>query len=100
LRGAYNAIAQLTPDEMGRRRGHPLQRQPRPGRGLRRTAVGHPRGDRHAQNAPRVKVERVRSFGAEVVFVEPTGEARSRRAAELAEREGLLLVSRQPMTVA
>jgi threo-3-hydroxy-L-aspartate ammonia-lyase len=92
LRGAYNAIAQLTPDEMGRgvvthSSGNHGQAVAYVARlfGIRAVIV-------MPQNAPRVKVERVRSFGAEIAFVEPTGEARSRRAAELVERDGLLLV--------
>lgn len=92
LRGAYNAIAQLAPAERGRgvvthSSGNHGQAVAYVARlfGIRAVIV-------MPDNAPRVKVERVRSFGADVVFVEPTGEARSRRAAEIVERDGLLLV--------
>jgi threo-3-hydroxy-L-aspartate ammonia-lyase len=92
LRGAYNAIAQLTPDEM--RRGVVTHSSGNHGQAVAYVAALF--GIRAVivmpHNAPRVKVERVRGFGAEVAFVEPTGEARSRRAAELVERDGLLLV--------
>lgn len=92
LRGAYNAIAQLTPDEQ--RRGVVTHSSGNHGQAVAyvarlfniRAVIVMP------QNAPRVKVERVRSFGGEIIFVEPTGEARSRRAAELVERDGLLLI--------
>ena len=43
-------------------------------------------------NAPRIKVERVREDGAEIVFVGPSSEERAARAAELARIDGLSLV--------
>ena len=43
-------------------------------------------------NAPRIKVERVREDGAEIVFVGPSSEERAERAAELARIDGLSLV--------
>lgn len=44
------------------------------------------------ESAPKVKVAAVRSHGAEVVFVPPIATARSAKADELAESEGLTLV--------
>src|ERR1035437_5276151 len=44
-------------------------------------------------NAPRIKVERVRADGAEIVFVGPSSEERAQRAAELARVEGFSLVA-------
>jgi threonine dehydratase len=43
-------------------------------------------------DAPRIKVERVREDGAEIVFVGPSSDERAERAAELARVEGLSLV--------
>lgn len=92
LRGAYNAIARL-PREVR-------------ARGL----VAHSSGN-HAQavaytarrlkipvvlviphTAPGVKVEACRRLGAEIVFVEPTHEARVATAERLAEAHGFALV--------
>ena len=44
-------------------------------------------------DAPRIKVERVREDGAEIVFVGPSSEERAARAAELAQVEGLSMVA-------
>jgi threo-3-hydroxy-L-aspartate ammonia-lyase len=92
LRGAYNMIAQLTPDEM--RRGVVTHSSGNHGQavayaarlfGIRAVIV-------MPENAPQVKVERVRRLGAEVALVEPTGEARRARADEFCRHEGLVLV--------
>lgn len=44
-------------------------------------------------NAPRIKVDRVRADGAEIVFVGPSSEERAVRATELAASEGLSIVA-------
>ncbi|MDG1533136.1 MAG: pyridoxal-phosphate dependent enzyme [Candidatus Thalassarchaeaceae archaeon] len=44
------------------------------------------------ENAPRVKIEGVRSHGAEITFCEPTLEARERTAAAVMERTGAAFV--------
>ena len=44
------------------------------------------------ENAPRVKIEGVRSHGAEITFCEPTLEARERTAAAVMERTGATFV--------
>src|SRR5271157_516453 len=53
-------------------------------------------------DAPRVKIERVRADGAEIVMVGPSSEERAQRAAELAERDGLAMVAPydDPATIA
>ena len=48
IRGAYNRIARLTPEEREPRRHRRQRRQPRAGRRLFRTPAGHPRRHRHA----------------------------------------------------
>ncbi len=92
LRGAYNAIAQLTPEQ--RRRGVVTHSSGNHGQAV--AYVARLFGIRAAivmpENAPNIKVERVRSFGGEVVFVEPSGEARRQRAEQLTADEGLELI--------
>ncbi|HYX52853.1 MAG TPA: threonine/serine dehydratase [Candidatus Limnocylindrales bacterium] len=92
LRGAYNKINSLTPEE--RLRG----------------VVAHSSGN-HAQgvayaaralsvkativmpsNAPRIKMKATRDFGAEIVEVGPAGNDRIRRAGELERERGLVPV--------
>ncbi len=91
-RGAYNAIASLSPDQ--RARG----------------VVAHSSGN-HAQgvawaaqrlgvravvvmpsNAPAVKLERTRAYGAEVVVVGPASDERASRAEEIAKSDGLAMI--------
>ena len=93
IRGAYNTLSQLSAE----------QRQ----RGI----VAHSSGN-HAQavalaarllgiravvvmpdNAPQVKVDGVRRYGGEIVFVGPANTERVQRAHEIADAEGLELVS-------
>jgi len=92
LRGAYNKISSLTPDE--RKRG----------------VVAHSSGN-HAQgvafaasalsvrativmpsNAPKVKLDATRSLGAEIVLVSPASEDRIRKAEELEKERGMIAV--------
>ncbi len=92
IRGAINALSQLTPEE------------------LERGVVTHSSGN-HAQaialaarllgtqawivmpeNAPKVKVAAVRGYGAEIVFCEPRVEAREATASEMIARTGAVLV--------
>ena len=49
IRGAYHAIAPLTAAEASAGRGHPLVRQPRPGRRAGGAGARNPRGDRDAR---------------------------------------------------
>ena len=92
IRGAYNAIAQLTAEHAAagvvtHSSGNHAQGVARAARllGVRAVIV-------MPDNAPAIKVERVRADGARVVFVGPSSEERASRAAELAERDGLSLV--------
>jgi len=92
LRGAYNALAQLTPEQRARgvvthSSGNHAQAIARAGRllGIRAVVV-------MPDNAPAVKVAGVRADGAEIVFVGPHNEERVARAHEIAERDGMNLV--------
>ncbi len=92
IRGAINALSQLTPEE------------------LKRGVVTHSSGN-HAQaislasrllgtrawivmpkNAPKVKVAAVRDYGAEIVFCEPGVETREAAADEIIADTGAVLV--------
>jgi threonine dehydratase len=92
IRGAYNALAQLTAEERARgvvthSSGNHAQAMARASRLLAiRAVVVMP------DNAPSLKVEGVRADGAEIVFVGPHNEERVARAHEIAEREGMNLV--------
>jgi len=92
IRGAYNALAQLTSDERARgvvthSSGNHAQAIARAARLLRiRAVVVMP------DNAPRVKVDGVSADGAEIVFVGPHNEERVARAHEIAEHDGMNLV--------
>ena len=85
LRGAYNMIAQLSPDALSQRRHHLLLRQPRPGSRLRRPSPQRQGRHRHARQRPPGQDRRhPRALGAEVVFVGPASSARKLKAEELA----------------
>ncbi len=93
IRGAYNAMAQLTTDERARgvvthSSGNHAQAIARAGRllGIRAVVV-------MPDTAPQVKVAGVRADGAEIVFVGPHNEERVARAHAIAEHEGLALIS-------
>ncbi|MEK6650983.1 MAG: threonine/serine dehydratase [Bacteroidota bacterium] len=92
IRGAYNKIASLSPDE------------------LTRGIVAHSSGN-HAQgtalaarllgthativmpgNSPAVKVEATRGYGAEIVFCEDSSDDRARVAGEIVQKTGATLV--------
>jgi threo-3-hydroxy-L-aspartate ammonia-lyase len=92
LRGAYNAIAQLTPAQL--RRGVVTHSSGNHGQAVAYVAglLGTRAVVVMPDNAPNIKVLRVREFGGEIVFVEPSGEARQRVADELVQREGLVLI--------
>ncbi len=92
IRGAYNAMAQLTPEQRGRgvvthSSGNHAQAIARSGRLLGvRVVVVMP------DNAPAIKVAGVRADGAEIVFVGPHNEERVARAHEIAQKEGMALI--------
>jgi threo-3-hydroxy-L-aspartate ammonia-lyase len=92
IRGAYNALSQLTPDEraagvVSHSSGNHAQGIARAARllGIRALIV-------MPDDAPAVKVAGVRADGAEIEFVSSDNEARVARAHEIAERDGLALV--------
>jgi threonine dehydratase len=92
IRGAYNAIKSLSPEE------------------LKRGVVTHSSGN-HAQavayaakivgaravivmpkNAPKIKLEKTKGYGAEVVLVENTSEARMEKFTQLIQEQNLVPV--------
>jgi threonine dehydratase len=93
IRGAYNTLAQLSPQQrrtgvVAHSSGNHAQAIARAARLLRgRAVIVMP------DNAPQVKVDGVRADGAEIVFVGPHNEERVHRAHEIADRDGLELVS-------
>ena len=92
LRGAYNAIIQLTDNQ--RQAGVVTHSSGNHGQAV--AYVARLLGIRAVvvmpDNAPAIKVDRVRGYGARVEFVEPTGAARVARARELVERDGLVQI--------
>jgi threonine dehydratase len=92
MRGAYNKIASLTDAERARgvvtySSGNHAQAVARAARLLGAKAVIC-----MPENAPRVKVDGVRRDGAEIVFTGNDSEERHRRALELVERHGSVMV--------
>lgn len=92
LRGAYNALASLGPEERSRgvvthSSGNHAQGVARAARllGIRAVVV-------MPSDAPEVKVAGVRADGAEIDFVGTASSERVIRAHELAERDGLVLI--------
>ena len=93
LRGAYNALAQLSPAKRAagvvtHSSGNHAQAIARAARllGIRAVVV-------MPDNAPAIKVAGVRADGAEIVFVGPANAERVERAHQLASDEGMELVS-------
>jgi threonine dehydratase len=93
IRGAYNTLSQLSDEEKGRgvvahSSGNHAQAVSLAARllGIRAVVV-------MPDNAPQVKVDGVRRYGGEIVFVGPANEERVQRAHEIAAAEGLALVS-------
>jgi threonine dehydratase len=93
IRGAYNTIAQLSDAQrkigiVAHSSGNHAQAVARAGKMLgARVVVVMP------DNAPQVKVDGVRRDGGEIVFVGPANVERVERAHEIADNEGLELVS-------
>jgi threonine dehydratase len=93
IRGAYNALAQMSAEERARgvvthSSGNHAQAIARAARllGIRALVV-------MPNNAPAVKVAGVRADGAEIEFVGPTNPERVGRAHEIADNDGMVLVS-------
>lgn len=92
LRGAFNAMLSLSEPE--RERGVIAHSSGNHAQALAYAArqLGIPAVIVMPDNAPRVKLDLTRAFGAEVVVVGPASEERTRAAAELAEARGLSLI--------
>jgi threonine dehydratase len=92
IRGAYNMIAQLSPQEL--KRGVITYSSGNHGQAVASAArhVGAAAVIVMPTTAPKVKVEGVRGFGAEVVFAGTTSLDRKARAEELAAERGLTMV--------
>lgn len=93
LRGAYNALASLTPEQRARgvvthSSGNHAQGVARAARllGMRAVVV-------MPTDAPQTKVAGVRADGAEIVFVGTPSDERVARAHEIAEQSGMELLS-------
>jgi threonine dehydratase len=92
VRGAYNMVAQLTPDEL--RRGVVTYSSGNHGQAMALAAkrLGAPAVVVMPTTAPAIKVEGTTSFGAEVIFAGTTSADRRARAEEEAARRGLTMV--------
>lgn len=89
LRGAFNKIASLTPEE--RQRGVVAHSSGNHAQGVAYAArmLGVKATIVMPRNAPAVKLDATRSMGAEIVIVGPASEDRIRRAEELEQERGL-----------
>src|SRR5262245_53897333 len=92
IRGAYNMVAQLTPDQ--RRRGVITFSSGNHGQAmaLAARALDAPAVVVMPTTAPAIKVDGVRSFGAEAIFAGTTSVDRRTRAEEEAAARGLTMV--------
>jgi threonine dehydratase len=92
IRGAYNALASLSPAE--RARGVVTHSSGNHAQGIARAArlLGVRAVIVMPDDAPAIKVEGVRADGAEIDFVGPDSEERVTRAEQLAEEGGLVLI--------
>jgi len=92
IRGAYNMVAQLTDEE--RRRGVITFSSGNHGQAMALAAreLGAPAVVVMPTTAPKVKIEGVRGFGAEVIFAGTTSTERRERAETEARTRGLTIV--------
>src|SRR3954462_4960091 len=92
IRGAYNMVAQLAPEE--RRRGVITYSSGNHGQAVALAAreMGAPAVVVMPTTAPSIKVEGARAFGAEVVFEGTTSLQRRARAETIAAERGLTMV--------
>jgi threonine dehydratase len=92
IRGAYNMVAQLSPDQ--RRRGVITYSSGNHGQAMALAAreLGAPAVVVMPTTAPRIKIEGVRGFGAEVIFAGTTSTDRRLRAEAEAATRGLTMV--------
>jgi threonine dehydratase len=92
IRGAYNMVAQLTPDE--RRSGVITYSSGNHGQAMALAAreLGAPAVVVMPTTAPQIKVDGTRAFGAEVIFAGTTSVERRARAEDEAAKRGLTMV--------
>jgi len=92
IRGAYNMVSQLSPDE--RRRGVITYSSGNHGQAMALAAreLGGPAVVVMPTTAPKVKIEGVKGFGAEVIFAGTTSTDRRLRAEAEAAARGLTMV--------
>ena len=92
IRGAYNMVAQLTPEQ--RARGVVTYSSGNHGQAMALAAreMGAPAVVVMPTTAPAIKVEGARSFGAEVIFAGTTSSDRKTRAEQEAAARGLTMV--------
>jgi threonine dehydratase len=92
IRGAYNMVAQLTDEE--RRRGVITFSSGNHGQAMALAAreLGAPAVVVMPTTAPKVKIEGVKGFGAEVIFAGTTSTERRERAEAEAKARGLTIV--------
>lgn len=92
LRGAYNKISSLTPEQRARGVVAHSSGNHAQGVAFAARALGVKATIVIPENAPRVKLEATRALGAEVVLVGPASEDRIRKAEELEKEFGLIPV--------
>jgi len=92
IRGAYNMVAQLTPDQLAR--GVVTYSSGNHGQAMALAAreLGAPAVVVMPTTAPAIKVEGARAFGAEVIFAGTTSTDRRSRAEQEADTRGLTMV--------
>ena len=92
IRGAYNMVAQLTPEQ--RQRGVVTYSSGNHGQAMALAAreLGAPAVVVMPTTAPPIKIEGAKGFGAEVIFAGTTSTERRRRAEEEADARGLTMV--------
>jgi threonine dehydratase len=92
IRGAYNMVAQLTPDQ--RARGVVTYSSGNHGQAMALAAreLGTPAVVVMPTTAPQIKIDGARGFGAEVILEGTTSVDRRRRAEQEAEARGLTMV--------
>jgi len=92
IRGAFNMVSQLTPDE--RRRGVITYSSGNHGQAVALAAreLGAPAVVVMPTTAPKIKVDGAKGFGAEVVFEGTTSLHRRAKAEEIAAARGLVMV--------
>jgi threonine dehydratase len=92
IRGAYNMVAQLTPEQ--RARGVVTYSSGNHGQAMALAArrLGAPAVVVMPTTAPAIKIDGAKSFGAEVIFAGTTSADRRQRAEQDAESRGLTMV--------